>query len=165
MCTIATASVAQVDLDVEDFASEDEEDIAEICPDVLQEVTRSEEQVVDMLGGYCVTRLGKQGKLQCQECRQQLLKTQRGILLHERQYKECTKQALFSSSPSLYQFLLHTERKCREWLQTALHSDGIGALIRKSVWAGVPRLQCCHPAAAGEAILTLYLRVRLHHQS
>jgi hypothetical protein len=61
-------------------------------------INRPEIQVVEMLGGYCVTQLFRQQKLKCSACKEQLLKTQRNILLQEREYRECTSQALFSSS-------------------------------------------------------------------
>ena len=56
------------------FSDGDEEEI----------INRPKEQVVEMLGGYCVTRLFRQQKLKCSACKKQLLKTQRNILLQER---------------------------------------------------------------------------------
>ena len=65
------------------FSDRDEEEI----------INRPEEQVVEMLGGYCVTRLFRQQKLKCSACKEQLLKKQRNILLQEREYREYTSQA------------------------------------------------------------------------
>ena len=167
-CVAAAAAAVLVDatVAVEEFESDDDNAAFNVDDsDSEHQVSRSEEQVVDMLGGYCVTRLMKQGKLTCQDCCNQLLQARRSILLQERQYKECTKQALFSSSPELYQFLLHTERVCRKHLTTAMHVENIGKNICDDVWRHAPHLLCCHPAEAGAAVLKLYLRVRLHHHS
>jgi len=39
----------------------------------------SEHQVVDLLGGYVITRLARQGKLSCADCQSSLLKSEQGI--------------------------------------------------------------------------------------
>ena len=167
--TAVAASVlgAGVQLEDDTTISEDEEDVFDISnhEDDIYKVSRSEEQVVDMLGGYCITRLGKQKKLKCDECRQQLLQSCRNILLQEREYTECTKQALFSSSHDLFRFLLHTETVCRKVLHASMHMENIAASIREKVLKEAPKLQCCHPNDTAQAVLQLYLRVRLHHQS
>jgi len=141
-----------------------------ICDDVdddhEESINRTEEQVVEMLGGYCITRLFRQQKLKCSECKELLLKTQRNILLQEREYRECTSQALFSSSLSLHRFLMSAECEIRRVLKKDLHKDGIGRHLKETILRkNVSVLNCCHPIDAAEAVIGLYLRVRLHHQS
>ena len=125
------------------------------------ELTESEQQVVDRVGGYVISRLGRQDKLRCADCRSALVSTSQGILVQERQHAESMQ--LSSSSPSLTAFLLHCEH-CFRRVTEQLHTDNIGQQLRRFIVRDAPRLQCCHPAAAAAAaILPLYLRVWLHH--
>ena len=47
-----------------------------------------------------------------------------------------------------------------------LHQDGIGRQLKETILKkNLYVLKCCHPVDAAEAVVSLYLRVRLHHES
>ena len=141
----------------EDWASEGEE-VAEDIPNM----TESEMQVVKALGGYIITRLHRQEKLTCNGCRDSLLSSEQGILLQERQRDG---DQLFSASFSLHQFLLTAEAEFRLAMcdESFCAEEQIGMKLRRHISGKVPQLLCCHPTAAADAVITLFLRVRLHH--
>lgn len=123
------------------FSSDDEEVIED--DDNAARISKCEEEVVDMLGGYVITRLQRQGKLQCKDCVKQLLQNRRSILLQEREYVECTRQALFSSSTDLRAFLLHTEEEFRRVVQGVSTLMG---LAPRSAWKRSGLHQSCDAA-------------------
>lgn len=92
-----------------DDAEEEDDDVEAVENSCL---AQSEQQVVDRVGGYIVSRLGRQGKLRCTECRAALIQSgQQGILVQERQHDGA--MLLSSSGASLTAFLQHCERRFR----------------------------------------------------
>ena len=157
----AALSCSGVDFCNEDWASEGEE-IAELH-DCSQGLHSSEEQVIDCLGGYVVTRLARQQKLPCADCRDALLAAHQGIFVQEKQIDGA--MLLKSSSPALKDFLLSAEIKFRFLMrpQSFTVKNDIGRKLHEEMLLNTPVLPCCHPTDAANAVLTLYLRVRLHH--
>ncbi len=146
----------------ERWASEDEEDVVD--EDAEHHIlTRPEEEVVDLLGGYVVCHLAS--KMKCSACCDALLSSRQGLLVSHRQYKDCHNKAMRSSSPSLRCLLKHAEFHIRKQLAEAPHEDGVSASIRRHMASGCPVLDCCHPVDSAATVLKLYLRTRLHHFS
>jgi hypothetical protein len=144
----------------EDWASEGEE-VAEDDA-VKVSLTPSELQIVDALGGYVVTRLSYKKKLPCDGCRTDLLSSEQSIILQERQLDG---EQLLSASPSLKTFLLTAETLFRRLVaaESFCVEEQLGLKLKHRILAEVSDLECCHPNSAAEAILSLFLRVRLHH--
>ena len=111
----------------EDWASEDEEVAEEDAVNIS--FARSELETMDALGGYVVTRLGRQKKLSCDRCHSELVTSKQGILLHERQRD---RKQLLSASHSLKMFLLTAEAVFR----TAMANDSF--CVEEQVEAKMP---------------------------
>ena len=153
-------------LDPEVSVSESEEDV--LSGDEEESLQRSELEVLDYIGGYIVTRLARQEKMKCTECRHQLVRQNfRGVLVQEKDFVQdaAQKAALAASSPSLKTFLTTAEKIASHYLEGSSHLDRIGYTIRKCILDTAPALQCCHPFEAASVISTLFLRVQLHHHS
>ena len=137
----------------EDWASEGEEVAEEDAVNIS--LARSELEIMGALGGYVVTRLSCQKKLSCDRCRSELVTSEQGTLLQERQRDG---KQLLSASRSLKTFLSTAEAVFR----TAMANDSfcvegqIGLKLRCQILAKVPRLSCCHPESAAAAILTFF---------
>ena len=144
----------------DNWASEGEEIVDVEDSNILLD---SEHQVVDLLGGYVITRLARQGKLSCADCQSSLLKSEQGILVQKKQYDGC--KMLKSSSSNLKDFLVVAEQTFRSKMKSKQFfvSNDIGKALQKDILGSAPALQCCHPEAAANAVITLYCRVRLHH--
>jgi hypothetical protein len=108
-----------------------------------------------------VTRLGRQRKLTCTDCRTCLLRKTQRILVQDRQYEGAID--LSSSSASLAAYLKHAKSRFRSSTAENLHLPFIGKRLTASITRGAPSLQCCHPTTAAIAIVKLFLRVRLHY--
>ena len=143
-----------VNLDDEGTRSDDEDE------EILGDSKASQCQVIDRVGGYIISRLGRQGKLRCSDCRTSLVSTSQSILVQERQRPGA--MLLSSSGVSLTDFLRHCESHFRQ-VTKQLHVDNIGQRLRESIEINAPELKCCHPVDAAAAIVPLFLRVRLHH--
>ena len=142
--------------DVSDDNDSDDDTVVE-----NSSILESEQQVLDRVGGYVVTRLGRQRKLRCADCRAALLSSSQGILVQERQYAGTRLQLAYSGA-SLPDFLRQCEL-CFRQVVAELHCDNIGEKLRHVIAKNTSMLQCCHPAPAAAAIIELFLRVRLHH--
>lgn len=92
-----------------EWASEDEGDVLDSDDEIdCKAISHAENQVIDCLGGYVVTRLQRQKKLTCIDCCNALVRTtQRSIMVQEKQFESCS--LLSSSTPCLRTFLLHAE--------------------------------------------------------
>ena len=141
----------------EKWASEDEDVVGH------DHILSTENQVVDLLGGYVVTRLRRQGKLSCMDCQLALLSGTQSILLQEKQYDDC--MMLQSSSDNLKKFLMFAESIFRSKIKSKsfIIRDEIGKRLRQTIMATAAPLDCCHQEIAADAVLKLYLTVRLHH--
>ena len=90
----------------EHWASEGEEVAEEDAVNIS--LARSELEIMDALGGYVMTRLSRQKKLSCDRCRSELVTSEQGILLQERQRDG---KQLLSASRSLKTFF-STQKLC-----------------------------------------------------
>ena len=144
----------------EDWASEGEE-VAEDDA-VKVSLTPLELQIVDALGSYVVTRLSYQKKLLCDGCQTDLLSSEQNVVLQEYQLDG---EQLLSASPSLKTFLLTAETLFRMLIaaESFCVEEQLGLKLKHRILAEVSDLECCHPNSAAEAILSLFLRVHLHH--
>lgn len=159
-CVAGASSTAALQSEPESD-EEDEDDLTEVVENY--HLFTSEIQAISYVGGYIVQKLQWKKKINCDECVAALVSSvsSKFVQLKQFDYEDCAQ--LLTPSQQLLAFLRSSEVTFRRHITHMAHRANVGATLRRRIYKNAPPLRVCEGHHVSDCVLTLFLRIRLHH--
>ena len=160
-----TSAVAAADanatVELEPCVDSDCEPTFDDAGNANQLLYKSEMQVIGYVGGYIVRKPHYKNVIGCGDCYSALVSDKHSLFVKEKQFSYEGRAQLLTPSQQLFQFLIHVEKTFRGHVAPLAHHQQVGSTLKNLMKKNVPQLNTCHNVT--DVLLTLFLRVRLHH--
>lgn len=143
------------------FAGDESTELTNVVNNI--QLFASEMQAMSYIGGYIVQRLKWKNLIDCDQCVAALVSSvpSEFIKLKQFDYEDCAQ--LLTPSQQLLTFLRNAECIFRHHIKAIAYRAGVAATLKRRIIQKVSEIVVCEGHNVTACILTLFLRIRLHH--